>query len=188
MVVEQVHLIDVQQAAVGLGQQARLKRPHPLAQGLFNVDRAAKTIFGGPQRQVHHWHLARLDRQALAPIGAFTHLAALQIGIVRRAVVGVARHHVDLGQQIGQGPDRRALAGAPVAHDHHAADARIDHIQQQGQLHLLLADDGGEGEDPALSRRTHGAVDGVDGDCFTGSGAGVIGSSDSTWGGVASAG
>ena len=49
-------------------------------------------------------------------------------------------------------------------------------------LHLLLAHDRGEGEDPSLAGLRHGwLLAGLAGDCFTGNRL-------STWGGVASAG
>ena len=100
MVVEQVHLIDVQQAAVGLGQQARFKGPNPLAEGFFNVDRAAEAVFGGAQGQVHHRHLAAAFAEAFAALHPFAHLAALQVWIAGGAVVGISCHHRDLGQEI----------------------------------------------------------------------------------------
>jgi hypothetical protein len=44
-------------------------------------------------------------------------------------------------QQGRQGAHGRGLAGAPVAEHHHAAHAGIGGRDQQGQLHLVLADD-----------------------------------------------
>ena len=93
-------------------------------------------------------------------LGALAHLAALQVGVAGGAVVGIARHHLDLRQKVGQGPDGGGFARAPVPHDHHPADAGVDHVEQQRQFHLLLPDDGGEGEDPALPGWRHGRVDG----------------------------
>ena len=57
--------------------------------------------------------------------------------------------HPHLGQQIREGADGGGLAGAAVAHDHDAPDLGVDHIQDERQLHLLLAHDGREGEDGA---------------------------------------
>ena len=34
-------------------------------------------------------------------------------------------------------------------HDHDATDLGVDDVQDEGELHLLLADNGGEGEDGA---------------------------------------
>ena len=83
---------------------------------------------------------------------ALPHVTALQIRIGWRAVVGIARHHLNAGQQVCKRSDRGGFARAAVSHDHHAADARVDHVEQQRQLHLFLADDGGEGKDSALAR------------------------------------
>ena len=181
MIVEQVHLIHIQQAAVGLGQQARLKGPNPLTERFFDVDRAAQAIFRGPQGEIHHGHLAFLGGELLSLLVPEAHLAALEVGVRGGAVVGVAGHHVDLGEQVGEGSNRGGFARAPVSHDHHPANARIDHVEQKGQLHLLLPHDGSEREDSALAGLSHGRITGEGSDCFTGSRL-------STCGGVASAG
>ena len=191
VVVEQVDFIDIQKTAIRLGQQAGLEGPHAFAKGLFDVDGAAKPVFSGPQGQVHHRHLALFTHQGFTRLGPLAHLGALQVWIAGGAVVGIARHHLDFRQQVGEGPDGGGFARAPIPHDHHAADAGIDDVEQQRQLHLLLADDGREGEDPALPGLTHGAAVGGTPDCFTGAGSGAggaTGSRLSTWGGVASAG
>ena len=58
MVIQQVHLVHIKQAAVGLGQQAGFKGTHALAEGLLDVNRSAETVLRGSQRQIHHGHLA----------------------------------------------------------------------------------------------------------------------------------
>ena len=47
MVVEQVDLVDVQQAAVGRGQHAGLEVPLALLDGRLDVQRADDAVFGG---------------------------------------------------------------------------------------------------------------------------------------------
>jgi hypothetical protein len=49
-----------------------------------------------------------------------------------------------LGQQGGQGAGGGRLGGAAFAADQHAADLRVDGVQDQSAFHALLADDGGE--------------------------------------------
>ena len=181
VVVEQVHLIHVEQAAVGLGQQAGLKGAHAFAQGFLDVDGAAEAVFRCTEGQVHHRHLPRFGAQGFPLLHPLAHLTALQVGIAGRAVVGIAGDNVDVRQQISQGTDRGGFAGATVSHDHHAADARIDHVEKQGQLHLLLTDHRSEGEDPALPGCSHEQFSRRAQDCFTGC-------TVMTCGGVASAG
>ena len=52
MVVEEVDLVDVEDAAVRLGEQPRLERPLALAQRPRDVDRARDAVLGRVQRQV----------------------------------------------------------------------------------------------------------------------------------------
>jgi hypothetical protein len=61
----------------------------------------------------------------------------------------VARDDGHLWQQVGERADRRALARAAVAHDHDAADLGVEDVEEERELHLLLPDDGREGEDGA---------------------------------------
>ena len=49
-----------------------------------------------------------------------------------------------LGQQPGERPHGRGLSGALLTADQYAADGGIDRVQDEGQLHLVLADDRGE--------------------------------------------
>jgi hypothetical protein len=43
---------------------------------------------------------------------------------------------------MGQGPHSRCFSGALVAADQHAANTRINGVEQQGGLQLFLTDDG----------------------------------------------
>ena len=152
MVVEQIDLVDIEQAPVGFGQQARFKGTNAITERLLDVNGSAQSVFRGPQWQVNHRHLALLGPQGFPVFEALNHVAALQIRIRGRAVVWVACHHLNPGQQVSQSPDGGGFARAPIAHDHHPADAGINHVQQKGKLHLLLADHSGEREDSALAR------------------------------------
>src|SRR5262249_5383101 len=57
-----------------------------------------------------------------------------------QAAVGAAGRHPDLGQEVGQRPHRGRLGGALLAAYQDPTDLRVDRVQRQGQLHLLLAD------------------------------------------------
>jgi hypothetical protein len=68
--------------------------------------------------------------------------------------------HLHLGQQIGEGADGGGLAGAAVSHDHDASDLGVNHVEDERQLHLLLAHDGAEGEDGPGGSLELAALDG----------------------------
>lgn len=57
--------------------------------------------------------------------------------------------HLHLWQQIGQGTDGSGLASAAVSHDHDAANLGVNDVEDESQLHLLLPNNGSEGEDRA---------------------------------------
>mmetsp|Transcript_96626 Transcript_96626/g.269623 ORF Transcript_96626/g.269623 Transcript_96626/m.269623 type:complete len:446 (+) Transcript_96626:202-1539(+) len=147
VVVQEVHLVHVQNATVRLGKQSWLEGLLALRQGLLDVDGAAHAILCGSERQVDHRHLHRGDRKVLALPLATADVVAHNVVLGRRGVVGVARHARDLRKEVHEGADRGRLAGATVTQDHDAADLRVDHIQEQGQLHLGLSHDGCERED-----------------------------------------
>ena len=75
---------------------------------------------------------------------AFPALGAPGVGLVGVAPEAAVSHHVDLGQEGGQGPGSSRFGGAAFPADEHAADARIHGVQDQGAAHALLADDGGK--------------------------------------------
>ena len=146
VVVQQVDLVHVQQAAVGRRQHARLEVALAALDGLLDVQRADHAVLGGADRQVdeagaaggHRQHFAGLDaRPALVAVGR------RHVGVAAEVAVG---HDLDFGQQEGQGAGRRALGRAALAADQHAADLRMDGVEDERSLHALLADDGGKRE------------------------------------------
>ena len=161
MVLEQIGLVDVEEAAVGPRQQAGLERLLAPGQRPLEVERADDPVLGRAQRQVdhRHRHLGRLHgARPSAQRAVGVHRVA---GSPRRvAVVAAAGHDLHLRQQRRQRPHGGGFAGAAVAEHQHAADRLIDRGDQQGLLHLLLADDGGEREErcacsPASARSAH---------------------------------
>ena len=77
-------------------------------------------------------------------VGAGAALVAPGAGPGGIAVVAAARDRLHRRQQGGEGADGGGLAGAAVPEHQHAADAGVGGGDQQGQLHLVLADDGGK--------------------------------------------
>ena len=124
MVLQQVDLVDVEEAPVGAGQQPGLERLLTLGQRPLEVERADDAVLGGAQRQIDHRHRRRdaLDRRTARCARQSGHSG--RIGR-RIAVVAAARHDLHRRQQGRQRPDRGRFAGAPVAEHQHAAD-RVD--------------------------------------------------------------
>ncbi len=136
---QQVDLVDIQQATVRRGQQARLECLAAVLERALDVEVAEHAVFGGAQRQVDEGH-----RRAGVRGGAGAAGLAFGQRRVRCAVEGAAGHPRDGRQHVGQAARGGALGGALVAADQHAAQGRVDRAQQQGALELFLADDGAE--------------------------------------------
>ena len=142
MVLQQVGLVDVEEAPVGTGQQPGLERLLTLGQRPLEVECAHDPVLGGAQRQIDHRHrrLDALDRAGPTPRRA---VGRASVGIGKRiAVVAASRHHLHRRQQGRQRTYRGGFAGAPVAEHEHPADRVIDGRDQQRLLHLFLGDDG----------------------------------------------
>jgi hypothetical protein len=52
VILQEVHLVDIEVSPVGAGQEAGLERLFAVGQRLFDVERADDAVFGGPERQV----------------------------------------------------------------------------------------------------------------------------------------
>ena len=48
MVVQQIDLVDIEQAPVGFGQQARFKGTNAITERLLDVNGSAQSVFRGP--------------------------------------------------------------------------------------------------------------------------------------------
>ncbi len=152
VVLEQVHLVDVEEAAMRPRQQAGLEGLHAFGQGALDVEGAGDAVLGGAKRQVHHRHgrLHRPQPPSRATVGA------QRGGIAGIAAEAAALHHLHRRQQPREGAHGGGLACAAVAQNQHAADAAINRSDQEGAQHLLLAHDRGEGIGRASGRRGAG--------------------------------
>jgi hypothetical protein len=54
MILQQIDLVDIEKAAMGLGKQAGLKGAFARNKRLFDIERTADPVFGGAKRQIHH--------------------------------------------------------------------------------------------------------------------------------------
>jgi hypothetical protein len=165
VVLEQVDLVHVEEAAVGAGEEPRLVDLLAVAEGALEVERADQPVLGGAEREVDHGHL-RLAGPARGT-GALAPVALVAAGAVRGRVapVAAALGDRDRREDAGQRPHRRGLRRAAVPEDEHAAHGRVHRRDEQGGLHLVLPDDRGEGEarshvGASEHGRTGGQIDG----------------------------
>jgi len=148
-IVEQVHLVNVEQVLVGTGQNAQFQPHAALLHGDALVD-ATYHIF---QPRVER-KLDQLDRLVTADRLPCFELALAVRAETCRAVPFSARGQtplraqadLDIGQQVGQAAHAGRLAGAARPDQQHAADCRVDHRQQQGHAHFVLSHDCQKGE------------------------------------------
>src|SRR5205085_2452778 len=129
---------DVQDPAVRRGQQPRLKRPPALAQGALEVQGSEYAVLGGAERQVHEG--GQGFGGAAFPRGGA--VRALGPGAGGVAVEWASLDQRQRREQRPQGPGGGALGGALLAAHQHAADGRVDRVQQEGCLQRLLPDQG----------------------------------------------
>ena len=56
VVLQQVHLVDIEEAPIGAGKQPGLEGAHPRGQRALEIERADDAVLGRPERQVDHRH------------------------------------------------------------------------------------------------------------------------------------
>ena len=114
---QQIHLVDVEHAAVGSRQQARLEAAAALGERSFDVEGAHQPVLGGADRQFDERRIVREER--------------------------------------GETARQRGLRAAFLATEKDATDGRVDGVQEERQLGVLLADNGAERESPPCRCRRH---------------------------------
>src|SRR5437879_4252338 len=150
VIVEQVDLIDVEDVAVRFSENARLEAALAALDRRLDVDRADDAILRGVDGQLDDAHAAAGAGQCLSARQAVLAIRAERLGRVRITTVEAVRDDGQLGQQTGEGSHRGRLARAFLTANEHAADRRVDRIQDESELHLVLADDGAERVDESF--------------------------------------
>ena len=151
---EQVDLVNVEQVAVGLGQDAAADAQAFMDGGAF-VDPADHILQAGVERQLHQPDPVGGDQRlafgVLAGAVRADRIDAAGLDIFGQAAV-IAQGAFDLGKNIQQGADGGGLGGAARADQQDAAHGRIDQPEQERQFHLVLADNRQEGEGQRLGQ------------------------------------
>ena len=156
VVVEQIDLVDVEDAAVGVGEEPRLEATLAELDRRLGVDGADHSILGRVDRQFDHPRAPRSTARAIPASARCAAVVAPRRRGVRIASIPASDDHVDIGEQPGERADRGRLGGAALAADEHAADPRVDGVEDQRGLHRLLTDESGERhEGTRVRHRTH---------------------------------
>jgi len=109
VVVEQVDLVDVEDAAVRAGQQARIE-VGLAGQRVFDGEGADDAVSSRTERKRDERNRSRLDREVVGV--AFAALIALQIGVVGRTAVRTVGDGPLLGEEIHECPNSGRLRGS----------------------------------------------------------------------------
>jgi hypothetical protein len=147
VVVEKVDLVDVEQVAVGRGQQARFETSFASLDGRLHVDASHHAILAGVDGQFHHLHGPRLDVHGLARACTIAALLAPHRRHRRIALETASSDDGHIGQEGGQPAYRGGLGRSLFAPDENATDGRVDGVEKEGLLHCILPDQGGEGQE-----------------------------------------
>ncbi len=147
VVVEQVDLVDVQDAAMRVREEPRLEGLHALGERPLDVERPDEPVLGRADRQLHG---PRRPRHA-GP-GLVGTVGTRRIGGAGSAGEPAAGDDGHLGHERGQRADRGGLGGALLAAHEDATHGGAHRVEQQSEPEIVLPDDGGEGV-----RRTHKA-------------------------------
>src|SRR5918995_721936 len=137
---EQIHLVHVQNAPVRRREQTRLEGLPPLRGRLLNNGPPPHPLRAGPPGRLDEPYRPRLSGRTLR----VRTRRALGVGIRGVTRIGTTGDDLDPRQQLGQRPYRGGL-GRPLLTAHeHAPDLGRDGVDEQGQLQVVLAHDGGE--------------------------------------------
>lgn len=117
---EQVDLVDVEDAAVGGGEQPGLVRLHPVTERTLQIERAHHAVLGRADRQFDQRGRPVRGRAG----GRVRTVGAVRVGGGRVAGEAAPAHHGDRRQQTGQRTHHSALGRALLAADQHPADRR----------------------------------------------------------------
>ena len=153
VIVEQVHLVDIQHVAVRAAEYTAFEPLDAGGERGLQVDGADHPVLGCVDRQLDDAHWAGGFRQrARSCLEPHPALIAHHIGLARITPELAPLNDDLVGKQRRQGADRRRLGGAAVTADQDATDRGVDRVQDERELHVLLADDRGERVCPTLQR------------------------------------
>jgi hypothetical protein len=108
------------------------------------VDGPTDAVFGCTKWQCYDGRISGVRCERPSGRERLATQIAKRRNILQDASEGTAVNALERRQQSSYRPDNGRFSGPPVAHDKHAANARIDKIKQEGKLHVLLRHDRGK--------------------------------------------
>jgi hypothetical protein len=158
---EQVDFIDVEDAAVGLREQAGAEPASAFEERGFKVQRADDTVLGRAEGKLDECGMRSAECGMFGAAGVVGAVGV--VGVVgvfgMFGMFGVFRVRSGAGwrEERGEAAGGGAFGRAAFAADEDAADARVDGVEQEREAEVVLADNGGEGEGRRGRRkRRHG--------------------------------
>src|SRR5205085_11475005 len=97
-----IHLVNVEEAAIGAREQPRLERSDAFAYGALKIDRAAYAILRRVQRQLDDRHMRAHTRQTPLDLQTRATIRAQARRIVRVAVICAAAHTRERRQEFSE--------------------------------------------------------------------------------------
>ncbi len=152
VVVQEVDLVDVEHAAVRVGEQPRLVGPHPLRERPLQVERPDQPVLRGSHGQLDEPRGAGLG-PAAARVRA---VGAPRVGVGRVAAEAAAGDDGERREQGGERPDGGGLGGALLAAHEHPADGRVHRVEQQREQQVVVPDHRREREPGIRQAGGHG--------------------------------
>ena len=147
VILEEVDLVDVEVPAIRAREEPGFVRLLAAGERAFEVEGADHAILGGAEREVDDGDGGFVGAELLAGVqvrlAVGAEAAGRRLGITSVAAPIDHRHR---GEEGGEGADRGGLGGPAMAEDQHPTDGRVDRGEEDGPLHLVLTDDGREGE------------------------------------------
>jgi len=108
VIFQQVHLIDVEEVPVGVGQDTRFKSFFAFLQGVLDIEGAHQPVLGDPEGELDDSHPSPFPIQATLCLQPLTAGCAQDFS-VRVTVERTALYRFRFWKQLGQGAHRRAL-------------------------------------------------------------------------------
>ncbi len=141
MVIEQVHLIHIENTAVGCCQHSGFELLLTLLDSMFNIKCTYSPVLSSAYRQINDPHLPHCGfKLAILHLfkAVFTHL----VFITGIASEHTPFYHFDLRQETCKRPHSRGFGSPFLPSYKDTTYLRIYSIQQQGFFHLFLPDNG----------------------------------------------
>src|SRR5215207_2447137 len=146
MIIQQVDLVNIKQTAICACQHAWLKMTLAFLNGLFYIECPHHTVFRRGNGQVYKGCRFDMGRKWIFSIETFLTFCTPGVWLLRVAAEAAVIYDSHFGEQCGQCTRRSGFRCAAFTTDQHAADTRINSVQDERTFHALLSYDCSKGE------------------------------------------